>query len=78
MYKRQPLFDRVLAVDAVLARIAQRPDPTAFWRGARDQAVALQARDVRVEGLHGPAIARALAAARTQRLADWQQGLRPG
>lgn len=77
-FRPTPLFDCVLAVDAVLARIAQRPDPTAFWRGARDQAVALQARDVRVEGLHGPAIARALAAARTQRLADWQQGLRPG
>ena len=77
-FRPTPLFDRLLAVDAVLAKVAQRLDPTAFWRGARDQAAVLQARDVRVEGLHGPAIARALAAARTQRLADWQQGLRPG
>ncbi|WP_043110207.1 CCA tRNA nucleotidyltransferase [Polycyclovorans algicola] len=72
-FRRSTLFDRVLAVDAVLAQGVRRRAHTAFWQAARAQAEAVQARDVMTDGLRGPAISDALAAARTQRLADWRQ-----
>jgi tRNA nucleotidyltransferase (CCA-adding enzyme) len=73
-FRPSPLFDRVLAVEAVRAKVARRPLTTHFWVSAREQATALQARDVMADGLRGPAISQALTAARIQRLAEWRQG----